>query len=172
MLLADCFFLPVVELVHGRQSEPEHGGWHTVLFLSVASLESRASPKKAGIGGGGGGGGSNPFFSSRPQNFGSVFQTQNRGTHRTSPTSLTSKKKGGGGATAPAESSHEQKGSSFQWIVIQPQNCGGGGAENLILCPPLKICGGGGGHVPPVPPYWRRWTCVFVSVTNKNIKKS
>ena len=52
-----------------------------------------------------GGGGGTPTLFSDFKIFGSIFQTQSRGTHRTSPTSLTSKKKrrnsqiqrGGGG---------------------------------------------------------------------------
>ena len=67
-----------------RQSEPDHGGGggggHS-LFIG------RTIPEKDDEGGGGGGGVRHFFPTSK------FFQTQGRGTHRTSPTSLTSKRR-------------------------------------------------------------------------------
>ena len=69
-----------------------------------------AQVRKKADGGGGGGGDSDTFF--RPQHFGSNFQTQSRGTHCTSPTSLTR-----GGKEERKNSAGEltcKKGSSLQ----------------------------------------------------------
>ena len=56
---------------HGRQSEPDHGGTHSFYWSDER---------------GGGGGDSRTFFPDIKM-FGSIFQTQSRSTHRTSPTS-------------------------------------------------------------------------------------
>ena len=53
---------------------------------------SRVSPQEADERGGGGGGGSDTIFF-RLNIFGSIFQTQSRGTHPTSQTSMTSTQK-------------------------------------------------------------------------------
>ena len=59
-------FLLVYTLYQGRIQDLGHT--HGFFFRTAASLESRASPKKADEGGGGGGGGdSDTFFPERHQ---------------------------------------------------------------------------------------------------------
>ena len=101
-------------------------------------------------GGGGGGGGGTPTLFSDLKILGSIFQTQNRGTHCTSPTSLTSQKK------------KKKK----KIINLGSKERGGGGFEPPYPPPPppciwawsqslTLTLGGRGGlnpHIPPPPP--------------------
>ena len=71
------------------------GGGDTQFFFigpPPASKVAMSLEKVDEQGGGGGGGGPTPFFAFKM--FGSIFQTQSRGTHCSSPTSLSKKKEG------------------------------------------------------------------------------
>ena len=140
--------------LHGRQSEPDHGGGggggaHSFFFFR--SDASRASPKKADERWGGGGGTLDIFLFDL-NIFGSIFQTQSRGTHRTSPTSLTSKKKKK--LYSSRRRAHTWKiGPHLNELIIQPQNRGGGrGGTFDIMSPPLENLWGD--VSPPPPPHW------------------
>ena len=90
--------------VNGIHRIFSRGGGGGVYITCMPWSMLRQAWKSWWVEGGGGWGLWHFFFFFKPQHFGVNFQTQGRGTHRISPTSLTSKKsfsdpKGGGGGS-------------------------------------------------------------------------
>ena len=147
------------------------------LTLHVCHDRCRARPEKVNeLGVGGGGGDSDTFFPFL-KNFLSIFQTsKSRGTHHTSPTSLTSKKerkkvfrsKGGGGGGYPSNTptiffSDPKEGGLVMppmlWLAVAYAGFfqgGGGNIACMLWSMPRQAWksrwakgGGGGGGTPP-----------------------